>query len=152
MALRNIIKAPDELLRKKSRPVDKIDQKILTLLDDMAETMYASPNGAGLAANQVGVLKRLVVLDMGQGLIQLVNPRIVHREGKQEVLEGCLSLPGRWGKVVRPKIVTVEALDQNGAPLRLVGTGDLAKCFCHEIDHLDGILFCDRVIQWVAME
>ena len=152
MAIREIRTLPDPTLRKKCKAVPKVDDDIRSLLADMAETMYASPNGAGLAANQVGMLKRLVVLDMGQGLSQLVNPRIVHREGKQEVLEGCLSLPGRWGKVVRPKIVTVEALDQNGAPLRLVGTGNLAKCFCHEIDHLDGILFCDRVIQWVAME
>jgi peptide deformylase len=152
LATREIHTLPDPILRKKCKAVSQVDDGVRALLADMAETMYASPNGAGLAANQVGVLKRLVVLDMGQGLVQLVNPRIVHREGKQEVLEGCLSLPGRWGRVIRPRMVTVEALDQNGAPLRLVGTGDLAKCFCHEIDHLDGILFCDRVTQWVPME
>lgn len=128
-----------------------VDDNIRMLLNDMAETMYNTENGAGLAAPQVGILKRLVVIDMGQGVIKLVNPVITHREGIQEVVEGCLSYPNIFGKLKRPARVTVEALDENGKTITLTGTGSLAKCFCHEIDHLDGILFTDFVTEYVNL-
>lgn len=148
MALRNIVLSDDEVLRKKSKEVTEINDKIKQLLADMAETMYAG-NGAGLAAPQVGILKRLVVIDMGQGLIKLVNPVIVEAEGQQEVVEGCLSIPNVYGKLTRPAAVTVQALNEKGEEIRLTGTGDLAKCFCHEIDHLNGILFTDMVTEYL---
>ncbi|WP_088226111.1 peptide deformylase [Desulfosporosinus sp. FKB] len=148
MALRKLRFLDDELLRKKSKPVEVIDDKIRQILNDMAETMYKE-NGGGLAAPQIGLLKRLVVIDMGQGLLKLVNPEIIEREGNQEVIEGCLSIPNIWGKLKRPAKVRVKALNENGKEIILTGTGDLAKCFCHEIDHLDGILFVDSVTEYV---
>ncbi|AET69047.1 peptide deformylase [Desulfosporosinus orientis DSM 765] len=148
MALRNIVLSDDEVLRKISKEVTEINDKIKQLLDDMAETMYAD-NGAGLAAPQVGILKRLVVIDMGDGLIKLVNPVIVETEGQQEVVEGCLSIPNVYGKLMRPAKVTIKALNEKGEEIRLTGTGDLAKCFCHEIDHLNGILFTDMVTEYL---
>jgi peptide deformylase len=149
MALRKIRTFDDDVLRKKSKPVDVVDDKIRQILDDMAETMYSTENGGGLAAPQIGILKRLVVMDMGGGLIRLVNPKIIHQEGEQEVIEGCLSNPNVWGKLKRPAKVRVQALDENGKEIMLTGTGDLAKCFCHEIDHLEGILFTDLVIEYI---
>lgn len=149
MALRQIRMYEDEILRKKSRVVDKVDDRIREILQDMADTMYNTDNGGGLAGPQVGILKRLVVIDMGEGLIKLVNPVITHEEGKQEVVEGCLSIPGKYGKLIRPYKVTVEALNENGEKIILEGTGDLAKCFCHEIDHLEGILFTDLVTEYI---
>jgi len=149
MALRQIRLSDDELLRKKSRVVEVVDNKVRQLLDDMAETMYNTGNGGGLAAPQVGILKRLVVIDMGQGLIKLVNPKIISQEGNQEVIEGCLSIPNTFGKLIRPSKVTIEALNENGKAIELTATGDLAKCFCHEIDHLDGILFTDLVTEYI---
>jgi peptide deformylase len=135
----------DDILRKKARAVEKIDNKILTLLKDMAETMY-NANGAGLAAPQVGILRRLVVIDDGTGLIKLINPIIVEADGEQQEMEGCLSIPGTYGRVKRPDKVVVNALDENGELLNLEGTGLLARALCHEIDHLDGVLFIDKVI------
>lgn len=149
MAIRQIRLFEDDILRKKSRTVEVVDDKIRQLLNDMAETMYNTENGGGLAAPQVGVLKRLVVLDMGEGLIKLVNPKIILQEGSQEVVEGCLSVPSTWGKLKRPAKVTVQALNENGEEIILTGTGDLAKCFCHEIDHLEGILFTDLVTEYI---
>lgn len=149
MALRQIRLSGDEILRKKSRVVEVVDDKIRQLLNDMADTMYNTGNGAGLAAPQVGILKRLVVIDMGEGLIKLVNPKIISKEGTQEVVEGCLSVPNTWGKLKRPAKVTVQALNENGEEIILNGTGDLAKCFCHEIDHLEGILFTDLVTEYI---
>ncbi|MCY6958327.1 peptide deformylase [Clostridium brassicae] len=149
MALRQIRLSDDEILRKKSRVVEKVDDKIRQILDDMADTMYNSENGGGLAGPQVGILKRLVVIDMGQGLIKLVNPEIIEKEGEQEVIEGCLSIPNVFGKLKRPAKVTVQALNENGEKIILTGTGDLAKCFCHEIDHLEGILFTDWVTEYI---
>jgi peptide deformylase len=149
MALRQIRLFGDEVLRKKSREVDVVDEKIRQILDDMAETMYNTENGGGLAAPQIGILKRLVVIDMGQGLIKLVNPKIIKQEGIQEVIEGCLSKPDVFGKLLRPEKVTVQALDENGEKITLTGTGNLAKCFCHEIDHLEGILFTDFVTEYI---
>lgn len=149
MALRQIRLFGDEVLRKKSKPVRVVDDKIMQILNDMAETMYNTGNGGGLAAPQIGILKRLVVIDMGKGLIKLVNPKIIHREGEQEVIEGCLSNPDVWGKLKRPAKVTVQALNEKGKEIILTGRGDLAKCFCHEIDHLDGILFTDWVTEYL---
>lgn len=149
MALRKIRMSDDEILRKKSKPVDVVDDKIRQILNDMAETMYNTENGGGLAAPQIGILKRLVVIDMGEGLIKLVNPKIIKYEGEQEVIEGCLSNPNIWGKLKRPFKVTVQALNENGEEIILTGKGDLAKCFCHEIDHLDGILFTDLVTEYI---
>ncbi|HCO74368.1 peptide deformylase [Clostridium sp. UBA5712] len=149
MALRKIRLSNDEILRKKSKVVEKVDDRIRLILNDMADTMYNTENGGGLAAPQIGILKRLVVLDMGQGLIKLVNPKIIYKEGEQKVVEGCLSIPDTWGKLKRPAKVIVQALDEKGEEVTFTGTGDLAKCFCHEIDHLDGILFTDLVTEYV---
>ncbi|GAA0061783.1 peptide deformylase [Clostridium sp. CTA-1] len=145
MAIRNIRKYGDELLRKKSRKIEKIDDRILTLLEDMAETMY-SAEGVGLAAPQVGILKRVVVIDVGEGLIKLINPEIIETEGSQKDVEGCLSVPGEQGEVERPYKVKVKALNEKGEEIVLEGEELLARAFCHEIDHLDGILFVDKVI------
>ncbi len=149
MALRKIRLSNDEILRKKSKVVEKVDDRIRLILNDMADTMYNTENGGGLAAPQIGILKRLVVMDMGQGLIKLVNPKIIYKEGEQKVVEGCLSIPDTWGKLKRPAKVIVQALDEKGKEVTFTGTGDLAKCFCHEIDHLDGILFTDLVTEYI---
>ncbi len=151
MAIRQIRTVEDEVLRKKCRPVEEVNDQIRQLLDDMAETMYHTGNGAGLAAPQVGILKRLVVIDMGDGLIKLVNPVIISQEGSQEVIEGCLSIPGVAGRLIRPAKVTIEALNENGEKVGYAGTGELAKCFCHELDHLDGILFTDKVTEYIHL-
>jgi peptide deformylase len=146
MALRGITNYKvDDILRKKSRHVEEINEKISRLMDDMAETMYQA-NGVGLAAPQVGILKRVVVVDIGEGLIKLINPQIVDEEGEQCDIEGCLSIPGILGEVVRPYRVKVKAVDEYGKKLELEGTGMLARAFCHEIDHLDGILFIDKAV------
>ncbi len=148
MAIRNIRTLRDGILRKESRVVEKINDRVLILLKDMAETMY-SAEGAGLAAPQIGILKRLVVIDMGEGLINLINPEIVETKGIQEVTEGCLSIPGKWGKLERPTEVKVKALNEDGEEIIITGEGELAKCLCHEIDHLDGILFIDKVTEFI---
>ena len=140
MALRNIVKFGDPILNRKSRKVEKFDERLATLIDDMFETMYDA-NGAGLAAVQVGILKRVVVIDVGEGPIELVNPEITFKEGEQRESEGCLSLPGKWGVTVRPKKVQVKAQDRNGKWQVFTGEDLKARAFCHEIDHLDGILF-----------
>ncbi|MNI67475.1 Peptide deformylase 1 [compost metagenome] len=151
MALRQIRTFNDEILRKKSRMVEVVDDRIRQILNDMADTMYNAENCGGLAAPQIGILKRLVVIDMGNGLIKLVNPKIIEKQGTQEVVEGCLSIPNKWGKLIRPEKVIVKALNENGEEITLTGTGDLAKCFCHEIDHLEGILFTDLVIEYLKL-
>lgn len=146
MALRKVLHMGDETLRKKARPIDVINRRILTLLDDMAETMYEE-NGVGLAAPQVGVLRRAIVIDVGDenGLIQLVNPEIIAMEGEQECTEGCLSIPGRRGYVKRPLKVTVRGIARSGRPMEIEAEGFLAIAFSHEIDHLDGVLFVDKM-------
>lgn len=150
MAIRKIIElGTDDVLRKHCRPVERFDDRLGTLLDDMAETMYAS-DGAGLAAPQVGLLKRCVVIDVGEGIIELVNPEIVSTRGEMTVIEGCLSVPGRSGRVVRPESVTVKAQDRYGNPIEMTGEGFLAMAMCHEIDHLDGILYVDKMIEDVS--
>lgn len=118
----------------------------------MADTMYNTPNGGGLAACQVGILRRLVVADMGEGLLKLVNPKIIKEEGEQLVIEGCLSYPNIWGTVIRPEKVVVQALDENGQQVIIDAAGEMAKCLCHEIDHLDGIIFTDKVVEYVELK
>ncbi len=145
MALREVRKLGDEILRKKSRNIECVDEKIRILLEDMVETMHHE-DGVGLAAPQVGVLKRAVVIDRGEGkIIKLINPVITTAEGNQSDEEGCLSVPGRSGTVVRPQKVTVKALNENGEEIIFTGEDLMARAFCHEIDHLDGILFIDKM-------
>ncbi len=146
MAIRNIVKNGDPVLRKVCRSVFNFDDKLATLLDDMIETMdYA--NGVGLAAPQVGILRRICVIDVGDGPIELINPAIISEEGEQVGDEGCLSIPGQSGIVKRPMKVTVKAQDRNGNTFEITGEELLARAFCHEIDHLNGILYIDKVIR-----
>lgn len=145
MAIRNIVKYGDPILRKKSRVVTKFDERLFTLLDDMKETMYKA-EGVGLAGVQVGVLKRVIVLDCGDGFIELINPEIVSGDGEQKEQEGCLSLPEKYATTLRPKTVKVKAQDRNGKWHMYFGEDLKARCFCHEIDHLDGILFIDKAV------
>ena len=147
MAIRNILKEGDETLLKVSRRVDKIDDRIHQLLDDMRETMYAA-DGVGLAAPQVGILRRIAVIDVGDGVLELINPEIISSTGEQEEIEGCLSLPGVSGYTKRPMNVTVTAFDREGREIVITGTGLLARALCHEIDHLDGILFRNHVVSY----
>ena len=144
MAIRKIVELGDEVLRKKSRRVEKFDKREWMLLKDMAETMYEA-EGVGLAAPQVGILKRMVVIDIGDGLIELINPQIVSAEGSQTGPEGCLSVPGRRGKVERPMRVVVAAQDRKGREFTIEGEGLMARALCHEIDHLEGIVYVDRM-------
>ena len=144
MALRKIVVEGDPVLKKKSRPVEKFDARLAELLDDMRQTLY-SAEGVGLAAVQVGVLRRVVVVDVGDGLLELVNPEIIESEGEQRESEGCLSLPGEYGETIRPAVVKVKAQNREGKWCIYKGDGLKARCFCHEIDHLDGILFTERL-------
>ncbi len=144
MALRNIVKLGDEVLRKICRTQLTFDQKLWDLLDDMADTMY-SAEGVGLAAPQVGILRRICVIDIGEGLIELVNPVITEKSGSQTGSEGCLSVPNRFEEVERPQKVTVRAQNRKGENIEIKGEGFLARALCHEIDHLDGILYIDRI-------
>ena len=143
MAKLKILKVGDEALRKVCRPVDEVTPRIKRLLDDMTETMRAA-DGVGLAAPQVGVLRRIVVIETpDEGLIELINPKIIAYSGEQESEEGCLSVPGRWGVTKRPMHVTVRAMNREGKTFDITGSGLLAKAFCHERDHLDGKLDLD---------
>lgn len=144
MAIRNILKMGEPLLNKKSKQVVDFNDRLHTLLDDMADTMYKE-DGVGLAAPQVGVLRRAVVVDIGEGLIELINPVIVETSGEQTDLEGCLSVVDYIGEVTRPNYVKVKAQDRFGKYIEVEGDGFLARAFCHEIDHLEGILFVERV-------
>ena len=148
MAIRSIRKDGDEVLRKRSKEVDVINDKIIVLIKDMADTMYRA-DGVGLAAPQVGILKRVVVIDVGDGLLELINPKIVSKSGEVLEIEGCLSLPGIQGELMRPAEVVVEALDPNGEKITIEGKDLLARALCHEIDHLDGILFKDKVTRFI---
>ena len=147
MAIRQIREDGDEILRKKSKKVEEVNDKIREILNDMEETMHKY-NGVGLAAPQIGLLKRLVVIDLydDKGTIKLVNPEIIKEKGTQEVEEGCLSFPNKYGKIVRPAEVTVKALDENGKEIKISAKGLLAQALSHEIDHLNGILFVDKVL------
>ena len=147
MAKLNIVKDGDPILRKKSRPVEKIDERIKTLAADMLETMRAA-NGCGLAAVQVGKLRRMVIVEVEENKPYiLINPEIIKREGKQNEAEGCLSVPERWGITDRPMTVTVRAMNLDGEWIQVTGSGLAARAFCHELDHLDGILFTDNVVR-----
>lgn len=144
MAIRIIVKDPDPVLREKAKPVPKITPNIHKLLDDMADTMYDA-EGVGLAAPQIGILKRVIVVDVGDdnGLIEMINPEIVSKEGEQLGQEGCLSIPGLRGDVNRAMKVTVKGLDRNGDEIVITGSELLARAFQHEVDHLNGVLFTD---------
>ena len=154
MALRNIVTEEDPILRKKSREIDEITPRIVKLLNDMAETMYYDNRGIGIAAPQVGVLRRAFVVDIGDehGRLDFINPEITSREGEQRCSEGCLSVPGKSGEVMRPEKIHIKALDINGNPFEMDAEGLLADCICHEYDHLDGILFIDKAIPGTIAE
>jgi len=143
MASRNIVKDNDPILKKKCREVESIDDKIITLLDDMRDTLSVS-NGVGLAAPQVGILRRVILVDTGDEILELINPVIVKQSGHQDSLEGCLSVPGIRGHVDRPKKVTVQGYDREGNLMEYKAQDFVATIFCHETDHLDGILFTDK--------
>lgn len=151
MAIRNILKEGDETLLKVCRPVEKFDARLAELLEDMAETMHGA-DGVGLAAPQVGVLRRVVVIDVGEGVIEFVNPVIIEREGEQECVEGCLSSPGQYGITKRPAKVKVRAQNRKGEFFEIEGEELLATACCHELDHLDGILFKTHVIRMLDPE
>ncbi len=148
MAMRNVVLEGDPILRKVCRPVDEITPRILTLLDDMAETMYYENRGIGIAAPQVGVLRRVFVVDVGDehGKLEFINPEITYTEGSQIYCEGCLSVPGKNADVERPAKIRVKALNRNGEEFELEAEGLLAVCICHENDHLNGILFTDKAV------
>ena len=148
MAIRSIRTEGDEILKKKSREVEAVDDKIRTLIEDMIETMHKQ-NGVGLAAVQVGILKRIIVIDIYDEetpIIKLVNPVIIKTKGEQEVEEGCLSFPNKFAKTIRPAEITVEGLNENGDKIKIVGKGLLAQALAHEIDHLNGEVFIDKII------
>lgn len=147
MAIRQIREDGDEILRKRSKEVEEINDKIREILADMEETMHKY-NGVGLAAPQIGLLKRLIVIDLydDKGTIKLVNPEIVKEKGTQEVEEGCLSFPNKFGKIIRPAEVIVKAQDENGKHVKISAKGLLAQALSHEIDHLNGVLFVDKVL------
>ncbi len=153
MALRNVLTVENEdaSLRKQSREITVIDEKIKTLAADMLETMREK-NGVGLAAPQVGVLKRIIVVDIGEGPITLLNPVVAYQKGSQKEMEGCLSVPGVWGIVERPEQVIVRGMQLDGQTVEIEAEGLLAIAFCHEIDHLNGTLYTDKVIEYVNPE
>ena len=151
MAIREIVKLGlpgEDVLSKKCRPVGEMNDRMLTLLEDMIDTLYES-GGVGLAAPQVGVLRRMAVIDIGDGLIELIDPEIIKTSGEQTGTEGCLSYPDHWGIVTRPNKVTVRAADRNGNVREIVGEELLARALCHEIEHLDGKLFLERVTNFL---
>lgn len=144
MAYRKIVEIGDAKLRKLCKPVEKFDQRLKTLLSDMSDTMYKA-DGVGLAAPQVGILRRVVVIDVGDGLIELVNPEIVEQEGSQTGPEGCLSVPGRRGIVTRPNKLRVKAQNADGEAIEFEAEEFFARAVCHELDHLDGVLYVDKM-------
>ncbi|MBR6563658.1 MAG: peptide deformylase [Clostridia bacterium] len=146
MAILNILKEGDPTLRKKCRPVEEITPRILQLLDDMHDTL-AVAQGVGLAAPQVGVLRRIVIVEIDDKKYEMINPEIIETKGKQEEIEACLSVPDQYGLVKRPAWVKVRAMDRYGKIFEAEGTGLMARCFCHELDHLDGTLYIDRAIE-----
>ena len=151
MAILNIIKEGDETLRKVCRPVTEITPRVKQILDDMLETLIDS-GGVGLAAPQVGILRRIVIVDDGENYIELINPVITEREGEQEEMEGCLSVPDVWGITHRPMRVKGRALNRDGEEFTFEGEGLTARCFCHELDHLDGKLFIDEALHILTPE
>lgn len=151
MALLNILTDEAETLRKISRPVEKLSPRLIQLLDDMQETLKAS-GGVGLAAPQVGILRRVVLVDNGNEVLELINPEIIETKGEQEECEGCLSCPGKWGITRRPAYVKVRAMNRKGKYYEADGTDIVARCFCHEIDHLNGTLFTDNALRMLTEE
>ncbi len=151
MAIRQLRYLGDPILRKVSREVTEINERIKTLLEDMVETMYEY-DGVGLAAPQVGVLRRVIVIDVGEGPIKMINPEIIEEEGESIDIEGCLSIPNRSGTVKRPEKLKVKYLDEKGEEKILEGTGLLARALCHEIDHLNGVLFIDKMIEEIEID
>lgn len=152
MAIRNIVNKRDDILRKVCKPVEKFDKKLWTLLDDMAETLEKA-QGAGLAAPQVGILRRAVIIDAGEGVCELINPEILEKsEETHKVIEGCLSCPGEWGYVIRPVKVKFKAQDRHGNWYEKVVSDLFAQAVCHETEHLDGQLFIDIVEEFVDVE
>ena len=151
MAIRKIMTEKDSALHKVCRPVTDFNGQLHRLLDDLAETLDEA-QGAGLAAPQVGILRRVVVIDVGEGLMELVNPEIVEQDGEQDGPEGCLSVPRKWGLVKRPNHVKVRAQDRNGQWFEAEGEGLLARCFCHELEHLDGHLYTEKVSRYLTEE
>ncbi len=152
MAILNIVKEGDPVLRKICRPVTEITPRTLQLLEDMKETLHKA-DGCGLAAPQVGVLRRIALVEVEKGkLYELINPEIIAREGTQNEMEGCLSIPGEWGITERPEKVTVRAMDRNGEMYEVSGEGLMARALCHELDHLDGVLYKDKAIHMLTKE
>lgn len=145
MAILNIVKEGDETLRKVCRPVTEITPRIIRLLDDMHDTLEDA-DGVGLAAPQVGILRRICLVDTGDEVVELINPKIIYENGEQEEVEGCLSVPDVWGYTHRPAKVIVKALNRKGEEFTVEGEGVVARCFCHEIEHLDGKLFIDNAV------
>ena len=135
------------MLRKSCREVEEVNDRVRQLLDDMMDTLHHTESGAALAANQIGILRRLVVIDYCDRYLKLVNPKIIKSEGEQECMEGCLSFPNRVAKTVRPQAVTVQALNEHGEEIIITGEGEMAKCLCHELDHLDGKIFLDQAVE-----
>ncbi len=151
MGIRKILTDKDPALHKVCKPVDAFDRKLHKLLDDMAETMEDA-NGVGLAAPQVGILRRVVVVDTGEGILELVNPELLETSGEQEGAEGCLSVPGRYGLVKRPYTAKVRAQDRDGNWFEAEGEELIARCFCHELDHLDGIVYTQVMERYLTEE
>lgn len=151
MAIRNIVKVGDDVLTKKCRAVEKFDERLEMLINDLFDTLYDS-GGVGLAAPQVGILRRVAVIDIDGEPYELINPEIIETSGEQTGAEGCLSNPGKFGEVTRPNIVKVKAQDRKGEWHEYVGEELLARAFCHEIDHLDGRMFMEYVTRWIETE
>ena len=151
MALRKILTEPNPTLHKVCRPVTDFNRRLHTLLDDMADTL-AEANGVGLAAPQVGILRRVVVVDTGEGILELVNPELIETSGEQEGAEGCLSVPGKYGLVKRPMVAKVRAQDRDGQWFEVEGEELIARCFCHELDHLDGIVYTEVMERFLTEE
>lgn len=147
MAIRQMRYDGDDVLRKKCKEVTEVNDRIRMYLDDMLDTLHATENGAALAANQVGILRRLVVIDYCDMVLKLVNPVIIEKSGTQECVEACLSFPGRCAKTIRPQKVTVKALNEKGEEIIVEGEDEMAKCFCHELEHLDGENFLDHAVE-----
>ena len=151
MGLRRILTAGDPALHKVCRPVEKFDRRLHRLLDDMQQTL-AEANGVGLAAPQVGILRRVVIVDTGEEILELVNPELLETSGEQEGAEGCLSVPGKYGLVKRPNYAKVRAQDRNGEWFEAEGEELIARCFCHELDHLDGIMYTEIMERFLTEE
>ena len=147
MAIRQMRYDGDDVLRKKCKEVTEVNDRIRMYLDDMLDTLHVTENGAALAANQVGILRRLVVIDYCDMVLKLVNPVIIKKSGTQECVEACLSFPGRCAKTIRPQKVTVKALNEKGEEIIVEGEDEMAKCFCHELEHLDGENFLDHAVE-----